>query len=316
MENREYLSVLSVAASSGSLTLTLTTYDSSTTNVTIVAAVTGITSGDSETTIARKVMDQVPTILIQNAAKYSGVPSLIQNGPLPTFRLTRTEHVVCFYSECQFDISVTNPTGCIVELENVFITTTEALDFSSIFGLGFDLMTAPHLSKLLSITSSRLVNMLNNPIVISTYRHDENTKWRRAIRLNRVPIVSVDKTMIRYPDILPFLAQVEVADINTFFDIDHLRGWIEYKFSQESIMCYEPFDYGNSIRLSYTAGYKYIPQEIKSAIIELAYNLQIFSGLGSFDSLKGGTFSVTLGSDLFEKKAKELSDYQLGPNLI
>lgn len=319
MENRLYLSILSPAASSGGLTLTLTTYDSSTTNVTLVCAVTGITSGDSESTVARKILDQIPTILIQNSANYSGDPSLIQDGPLPTFRVTRTDHVLCFYSECQFDLSASSTTGANIVLGNVLITIPEALSLSDLFSLGFENLTTAQLVKLLSNVSGRLVNMLNNPIVASTYRHDENTKWRRAIRVSRVPIIYVDESFIRYPDILPFLSQVESTKLNTFFDIDHIRGWVEYKFAQESIFCYEPFDYGNSVRLSYIAGYKKIPDEIKSAIAELSYNSMIFSGLGAFETLKGGTFSVTLGTnimEIFTQKVQELSNYQLGPLLI
>lgn len=288
---------MTIAASSGDIEFTLTTYDAQT-NVTIIANATGISSGNEEIPIAKRIYDQLSIIIDQYDATYSKIPSLIQNGPQATFQLTRTDHCICFYSETQFSLEISNnDTGTIFVIDTVPVLSTvdDAISYGGLIGQDYSSYTNTQISQLLLISSAELIAYMKNPIVASTYRFQYWGDWSESVQLDMRPLISVDPPYIIRPDILTFLTQTSIPEPTLIYDIEFKTGWIAYKYSQNVFNSYEPFDDNNDWRLTYIAGEKAIPALVKKALALLAG----FITDGSFDgvdSLQGGTFKVGFSS--------------------
>lgn len=303
MENRQYLSVMTVAASSGDIDLTLTTYDA-TTNITIIASVSGIASSEKESVTAQKIYNQLSIIISQYNATYSGVPSLLPNGPNPTFRLTRTDHCICIFSECQFSLEVTeNNTGNIFIIDTVPVlgTVQDAQAFGVLIGQDFTDLTPSQIANLLLIASAEIIGQIKNPIVASTYIFQHWGQWEESVEFDMKPLIYVDNPYIVRPDILTFLTQTETAEPLGVYDFNDKTGWTAFRYAQDVFNSYEPFDDNNDWRISYIAGYKSIPALIKKALIMMTLYIQDASFAG-IDQLEGGTFKVKYAKDIDKLK--------------
>lgn len=299
MENRQYLSVLTTALASGDLELTLTTYDSST-NLTIVANITGISSSDDEDTIARAILDQGKIIISQYGGAYSGYPDSIIDGPAATFRITRTDHCLCFFSESQFSLEITNnETGSIALVADIpaLITVQEAKDMAALIVLdltdsGGSTLTDTQLANFILMSSSEFVTYTKNPIVASTYVFSNWGNWQESVKLDMTPLISVDPPYVQRPNLFSFfISMSDYPDNRNVYDFNSKTGWIAYRFAQDVFNAYEPFDDNNLYKISYVAGHKTIPQIVKKAIIQL---MGVLGDIGDTDlkSLRGGTFQV------------------------
>lgn len=301
MENRQYLSVMTVAASSGDLELTLTTYDAPT-NLTIVANITGISSSDDEDTIARAILDQGKIIISQYGATYNGYPDYLVDGPAATFRVTRTDHCLCFYSESQFTLEITNnEIGSILLIESIpaLMTNQEAEDMAALIVLdltdsGGSTLTATQLANFILLASSEFVTYTKNPIVASTYVFENWGNWQESVKLDMIPLISVDPPYTRRPNLFSFfISMSDYPDNRNVYDFNSKTGWVAYRFAQEVFEAYEPFDDNNEWKISYVAGHKSIPLIVKKAIIQL---MGVLGDIGDADvkDLRGGTFQVGL----------------------
>lgn len=315
MENRQYLSVMTVPSSSGTLSFTINTYDT-TPLITLSASVTGITSGESEKSVANKIKSQLSIILTQNNLKFNGSITELSSttGPEETFRLTRTDHVVCFFSEAQFSIDITNPTGSIIMIDPnpALITVTDAIAYGGALGETYDGLTNQQIAYLILLASSQIVSIINNPFVLSTYVHEHWGRWDESIKLEYTPLASVDNPRINRPDILSFLSVVSTSEPLTVYDIQAKTGWIAYKYAQEVFNAYEPFDDNTGFRISYVAGEKSLPAALKKAIIEMTSHItDLAEGL---KLLQGGTFQVQFSTTTDQMRAilLPLEPYFLG----
>jgi hypothetical protein len=291
-------------ASSGNLGLSIVTYDANP-NLTLTATVTGLSTSDTEITAAEKIRSQMTTILAQNTATYSGIPTLLTDSPSATFRLTRTDHSICFFSECQFDLTVSsNTTGAIFNIGSspTLLTNDDARDLGALVGEEFEdsngtAFSEAQLALLLSVVSAKLIYLIHNPIVASTYRFETWTEWTRGVKLPKTPLISLDPPVIQSPIYPMFLMTSETTpETLSLFHIESKTGWLMYKAAQEIFLDYEPFDYNNFFRVSYVAGERKIPDIIKQIIVELVSvtTEEDASGL----SLAGGTFKVDTKSAL------------------
>lgn len=297
MENRIYVSYLTTPGASGTYEINLTTYDCFP-NITITASITGTDPSDSEEVLAAKAYTQLNTILSQNGALYSGAAGIFPGTPSATFRVTRTGHCLCIFSESQFSVTISNNyPGVIIKAESDpgLITVSKMSSQAQILGQdltdgnGEDL-TNSQIADLIMIISSRLVQVLRNPIVSSTYRFETFTNFTNGVKLPKVPILSVDSPYIRRPDVLSFIANASItAEPLNGYHIDYKTGWMSYRYAQDMLLAYEPFDYNNSFRLTYVAGERQIPSVIQNCIVDLANAV-----LNDPDvtKLSGGTFTV------------------------
>lgn len=322
MENRVYLSVvapvtLSVPPSGGGFNFTLSTYDAtnwvdstnnsyfSPANVTISGQITGLQTGDDEITIAFKIGTQLATIIEQNGATFKGVPRSVPAGAAATFRTIRTDHVLNLFSESQFRFTISgDTTGIILDIsdEPTLCTVAFAKQYGKVYGqLWIDYSTGATLSNTdiaaaLRMMSAELIMECRNPIVMSGFVHEMMTRGTSGTWLRHRPVVYVDMPHILSAHFLSFLS-IPIIDVLSAYFIESRNGYIDYRFHQDFVEAFEPFDEGNIFRMSYVAGFKQIPDAIKIAILRL-------STISDFDprigELQGGTSRFKQGMNIME----------------
>jgi hypothetical protein len=313
MDNRLFLSVLLPAASAGSFNYSINAYayDSSGPDNTITGTVTGILTSYSETQVAQTIFNQVSLTLISAGASYSGAPFPVPNNPLPTFRLTRTEHVICFWSQAQFEINITgDTTGGFYAIDATPTLDTVAGLQQRAFAVNQPLqsdsggpLTTLQLVQLLRTSSAELVNTMRNNIVLSTYYFETWTNFQNQVRLQCYPVAYLDTPYILRPTIITNLTLSAQADTYGRYFIDSQTGWVAFRFTQDLLFNYEPYDINNQWRVTYIAGFKSIPSGVKDAIAKLSYQLQIFSNL---EEIRGGSFVARFDKDATQRAAKAI----------
>lgn len=311
MDNRLYVSVLTTASSSGDLDFTLETFDS-TADSTITGSVTGITTSDSERDIAIKVYDQLGTIIIQNSASYIGTPESLPNPPPPTFQLTRTDHVVCLWSQAAFEFELTNATGAILSLRTspVLSTVSEAQSFGAVMKQNFSGYTTAQIATLLEILSDEVTSITRNNFVASTYSVSFNTDKIDGVRLPRYPVLDMDTPKTSRPFLILNIADTTVTDETSRYFIQE-DGWVMYKFSQDLVHVWnEPFDMNNQWMVTWIAGYRKIPDRVKMAMVKIS---PFYTNYTIYEELAGGTSKVKFRDEAKEKKRifQELREYMI-----
>lgn len=300
MNNLQFISVLTVPASSGQAVFEIKTYDAST-NIILTLTATGLNTTDSENAIAKKIYDQFNTLLTNNSANFTA-PVYGADTPAAKFRAHRTEHVISIFSESQFSVELlSNTTGNIIYIDNVPIplTISEAQSLGAIQGQQFkdfdgNNLTNSQIADLLAASFAEFVAYTNNYVVMATYVHEEEGIGDDAIQLGKRPLVSVDIPQIRRPIFLTNIAQETTVSGMFIYIVNRELGWIQYKFAQDILFNYEPFDKGNEIKISYVAGYKSIPLAVKSALLRLT---TLYQHDADIDQLEGGTFRVVFSKE-------------------
>lgn len=300
--NLTFLSVLTPAASAGDITFQIQTYDAST-NATLTLVATGITITDSEAAIANKIKTQLDTQLVQYHANYVGVASYGTDVPPALFRLGRTDHIVSIFSESQFSFEIlTDTTGGMNYIQNipVLVTISKARTWGLFEEQPFEdeddnALTNQQMADLLCMGSAKFVNITNNYIVQSTFVHTEWGFYTKGIQLKKYPVFSMDGPRIRRPNILSSVVIDNTQDLASKYTLDNENGWVMFRFAQEMLLNYEPFDMGNEIKISYVGGYKQIPIDIQQAVVKLT---SVIQNDVDIKSLKAGSFAVEFRPDV------------------
>ena len=293
MDNKVYLSVLTPAASSGSIGLSLTTIGASS-DVTVVVSVTGIASGNSEVAIAQSIASQLNTAIVNTGALYSKAPVSLPGIPQASFQLTITDHVICVWSQAVFDTTVTsNTTGAIIAVraKPALVTVANARTYGAVMGQLWTGLADSQIAILIGILSDEITSSIRNNIVMSTYLIDTWVEGLEGYRLPVYPVASTDTAYVLDPWTIYSITSIIYPLPVNLFTIQN-DGWIMYLQSQDLVFDkWDPFAFGNQFRITWVAGWDHIPESVILALIRLSpYYLSNASSV--FDSLKGGTSSV------------------------
>lgn len=307
-DHRFYLSVMSPAASSGSLTFQLDTFDADFNLQGLVATVTGITAGMAETDVAIQIQNQLAT----QFPVYSGAPRFSAEAYAATFRVTRTEHCVCIWSQAQFRLQLTSDTvGCNLTMADVpLLATCNRLLYlyggfaggvvNGFANLAGYTLTTSQLIALIEAISSEVIGYLNNHVVISTYLGEWRTDGVKSVFTSPTPGLSIDQPVIRRKNLYEMYSIPQYSQL-AYNWIRH-TGQLTFRFNQNFINAGEPFELDNEVRVSFVAGEFVIPTAIQRCMLELAkFGLNSNSGL---DEIGGGSFRAR-----FRKYSENLEHY-------
>ena len=174
-DHRVYLSVMTPASASGIIEFQVQTYDAHP-NRLVTFVVTG-TQGCEET-LATEIQLAATRAFKRYHMAYWGKPSFSAEHYRPYFRVTRTQHVVCFWAQCTFDIKIkSNPTGAIILIDPspALATIRKAKAIGRSTGITFvdpnnnQSLSGQQIAENIQYASAEIVRMLNNNnIVIST----------------------------------------------------------------------------------------------------------------------------------------------------
>jgi hypothetical protein len=288
--NPKFISALSSAASSGTIGLSLETFDAST-NITLTPSVS-IVSGDDAEAIAKKLYTGINNVLISNSASYSGSPVFSNEDPNATFQLTRTNHVLCCWSQCQWQLKVTsNSTGALLKVGEspVLCTIQQAKDIAAIKGFSFGSLTDSQISDLLLQASIEVCSFLKSKLVLCTNSVGLIGNETKAIYLYPVPIASFDLPRIRRK------AYIDIFTLPTYtssnFTCNFENGRLNYRPNSVIVNMINPFGMDNEIQISFISGYHEIPEEIAWALVGIS---ELYTTpYDQIKSLSGGSFNVT-----------------------
>ena len=292
MDNRIYISVLTPAASSGSLGFSLQTFDASV-NTVLSLSVTGITTSDTEKEIATKIYDQTRIQIEQHGANWQGIPLGVVDTPAAQFYLTRTDHCVCMFSQSQFELTLeTDTTGGVYSIRGnpVLGTISNFRKYGLAMGQDYSSKTNAQLQAQMEILSDEIIAETRNPFVRGMYVLDIYTDLIDGVRLPKYPVVDMEDPQVRKAFMLVYFSPDFVSDLTDYYTITP-DGWVMYNNSQDLVHTNsDPFDYGNQWRVSWVAGYARIPDAVMLAMVKLVPSL--ISSSSPFEQLSGGTSSV------------------------
>lgn len=308
-----FVSFLSAAASAGSIDFTLRSYNASA-NVTLALTATGFTSGMAPDQCAISAINQLSTQITQYGLQYA-VPQITGEIPAALFRLNRTEHIVNFFSECQFSLIIdSNDTGASVSVTHEPLLVT--LDkFTSLFGLikGGATLTTDEKLLLIETISGIITSYCNNNFAIAGYVQSFNGFYQRSFFLNLgLPVQSFDPPRLAPPIIglglqwyLWYLVYPWVR-----WNLVPETGELFFQPNNNIINSYEPGSLNNQVKVSYVAGEFYLPSQLLFCFTQIAKSI-LNDPLG-VASLKTGSFQVQFrGKTAIEAALAYLDDYIL-----
>lgn len=323
-QNHVFLNLESVAASSGSLVVNLKTSDSIV-NINQSLTATGLVAGQSPESMVAAMVTQFNIQLIQYGLNYTGSPIFssylaqydVQQATPATFRITYTDHVICFFSESSFVLSVlADGTGCnpvVSTLTPLLATLQTFKNFAPIEGLDLNNLSDQTILYLIQLSSANLINLLNNKLVRCTFVHEDNGNWQKSFFLRQaLPAVFFDGVRSRRPDSFSLYGSLVGYTTSLAWSFNHGTGELRYIPTQNLVFDYEPAGGNNEIRISYVAGNMNIPIAILSGLMALAKASLQGLGVGSnVQELKTGTFSVRFknGMTIGQAIREDLSPY-------
>lgn len=315
MDYRYYLSILGPAANSGNINVKIKTYNA-VVNFDVNTNVAILNTDDIITT-AYKIEQAIDALLQANSFNFidqngvsttgtmlyppppNGAPVFSNFPPMPQFRHTRSDFVICMWSQAQNRIIITDTgaTGLVFVTAPtpVYVSVAEALarvplngtDFTDIDGQP---LSTTNLTTLLQMASDQLSKALNNKVVYSTYYHAESGRRTGSIKFRVKPGIDFDLPQVRRPYIIG-VSSILITKSPVAYDFNTQLGVLTYRFTNDLIEISEPFDLYNEIKCTYTAGSWFIPDAIKDAVIQVA--LQLLED-PLIKSLKGSDFSTEL----------------------
>jgi hypothetical protein len=326
-DNRTYISILDpVSGVSGDLVLSIQTYDA-TPNIAFTVTASGVAADDVED-LARKLELSFAATLAASTYTdddgtfdlgYDSVPVFNGGTIIPTFKVTRTEHVVCVWSQCQFRVKVTSNTwnNNVVVGEQVLMTLADFDDQLDIFGEELvnsegDPLTTPQKINKLKSASATIVALTRNNFIISSYLYELTGYITGSIFTPKRPVITFDTPAFRTP---PSVGRMFVGNrLTVNYQIDHSRGKITFSGSNTIIDVGEPFDFNNEVKTTYTAGYWKIPSIVKEKVVQMAIRSSGLGDLLGVKVLQGGTGRIEYRDndpDFMDFVLVELRDYVL-----
>jgi hypothetical protein len=155
-------------------------------------------------------------------------------------------------------------------------------------------MSTTQVVDLLALASSDLVAEINNPIVTGYYTKEITTLMTNAVQLDYYPVQYYWNPYVIRPTIIAMATQVATFDLASRYNLDFATGWLTFRFAQDQLFNYEPFDFQNQFLLAYEAGWNYIPREIKLALFQLSYLIQTTSNI---EEMSDGSLRVKYTTD-------------------
>lgn len=302
MDNRVFLSVLSTLASSvssGNVTFTLTSYNVSP-NVSFTISASGL-QADTEIDLARKIYDGFVSYLTVNNCYYPLSPTPLFSGDLPAalFTVTRTDNILCIWSQCQYSLTVTTnqwQNKIKITPSPLFLTVAEARSYAILLGIALEdtngtTLTDDQVIQLVQSASDQVTRFLNNNLVLSNYLHEAIGKTTGSIKLKKKPVWDYDAPRVRRTDIGSLSSTLINSGVSAF-DIVRDLGILNYRCTNSLIDVCEPFEINNEIKITYRAGYMNIPDLVKEKTMQVMALILESGFTGGFKTLKGGSFEL------------------------
>lgn len=293
-----FISVLSPVASANVLSFDINTYNLDS-NISLTFSASGLSINDTCSQTAAKITTQLNTFFVQNEINFTGTCSYDDQAMQGKFLSTRSEHVSQSWSQCDFEITQnTNTTGAIVKIKSrpALLTVSEARTLASVTGLSYtdadgNNLTDDQVADLICIASADLCSFLKNNIVVTPYLQHQITDWQYSVFLKKTPVRNFYAPQSRLPLIFSITTAALYSTAKQNYSLDPATGELSYRFAQNYLYMYEPFDWQNEILIVYISGFFTIPDEIKNVLG--SYMAQLVDRYQrDVSSYRGGSFAI------------------------
>lgn len=171
-----YFSVLTPTPATASQNIVFTFMPTNATSNVAQTVTVNLTSSQSELAVAQSIASQLVSFFTTNGTLWAGQPPLSSSTPTNTFQVTITDHVICVWSDCTYNVNVVNnssiqfvwgPDPCfltIADLQNR--APIHRLVLQDLTGQAFGPAT---IATVIQDSSAALIAYLNNPIVATSY---------------------------------------------------------------------------------------------------------------------------------------------------
>lgn len=312
---RNYISVMTPPATSGNLTFTVETFDALS-NVSLTFNVSS-TGAEDEQGLALAIESQLNTLLIQASANFNGQPVFSNYSPAASFYVDRTEHVVSFWSQAQYRLQLTsNPLGASIRIASspTLITLARAQALAPLLGVDFtdfneNSLTTTQIMDLLELASGQIINLTNNYMVIACYLMEVIGNMTGAIKLKSKPVLDYDAPYIVRPNLLMPIT-LPILQTGYAYEIVRDLGVFQYRYDNNILSVWDPFEMRNEIKMTYRAGLLNIPRIVQEKVIQIS---ALALNNTNVKVLKGGSASVEfrLPQEVLNSISQELAQFRV-----
>lgn len=292
------------ATGSGSMSFTLQSYNSCPL-VTLAISVTGITAGMPESVVANTICTQASAQMDAAGHLFKGWIGTITSPVTGAWQTQCTEHVVSLFSIAQFSILDLTDSGTgayyYTDSSPVLCTVGDALKDGPLSNqmlqvCGGTAMTTDQIVNLLAMASADVCALTRNDFIRSWYVFQWTSNLVNAIRFPNYPVGFFFNPFDIRPTIIQLAAQVAIFDLPVRYSVDYQTGWCTFRFAQDLLFNYEPWDMNNQWFCVYLAGFYQIPREVKTAVLRWSYVCQTFSS-SNITSISDGTTKIGYSVD-------------------
>lgn len=267
-------------------------------NTTLNITVTGLASGMTEDQVAYTINQQASAQIAGASAYFNGyLPTFLVNPVTAMWAVANTDHVEQVYCTANFTLTVTsNTTGAKIKLGTapILATVAEALAYSPLLNAFYSscggALDTDQIIDLLNMASSDVVSVIRNPIVSSLYVFQFTCQQTNSVQLPNYPVQYYYLPFMVRPVIYPLASPASSFTLQSIFTVNSNNGWMTYRFAQDMLFNYEPYDWNNMFIMGFRAGYYHIPQEIITAVVQYAYMLS--QGYTGIKSLSDGVTKI------------------------
>ena len=268
-------------SASGSFAFTLQSFNA-VPNVGLVLTATGLVSGMTEDQVAHTINQQASAQIAGAGVYFNGyLPTFIVNPVTAMWAVAQTDHVMSVYCPASFSMTeASNTTGAKIRIGTspILATVNEALTYSpllnSVYSTCGGALNTDQLIDLLDMASADTVSILGNTIVTDYYVFQFTTQQTNSIRLPAYPVQYYYPPFMVRPVIYPLASPQSSFALQSLFTVNSGDGWMTYRFAQDMLFNYEPYDWNNMFIMAFISGFYHIPREIITCIIQYAYLLQ------------------------------------------
>lgn len=286
-----FINCLSAAAASGDWSVRLQSLNAGA-NVTLTLVATGTQAGWAPDQIAQNAVTQFQTLLIQNSVEYLQ-PRFSGQTPQAAWRVICTDHVITFFSESQFLLSIADnsPGASIVATHDPLLVTYTDLDsLVALMNIGATL-TEDQKLLLIQQVSGLIVSYTNNLIVQAGYVQSWVGYYQKSFFLTLGnPIQSFDMPRVAPPGLNFNYLWWDFLVMWYQWNLNPITGQLDFMNSQNLLNVMEPSSLQNQIKISYVAGEYHIPAQVLLVAVQLIKAI-INDPIG-VKSLKTGSFAV------------------------
>lgn len=241
--------------------------------------VNNLLTSDTPADVAAKIYAAFAAVINASGGLYAYTGQMVfPMSPAPfTFRAFIIDHIVSIWSQSQFTVKkVSDTSQCYISYGNTptFPMLAEAKEIAAVNGINLVDMNNVAFSDTdikiaMELSSAQICAWLRGfNVVLSTYGHQETGEWARGFTVRFNPVVFNDHIVVRGPSISDYTGS-EGPSVVQRFNVDSYTGVVDFLDWSNAVQVREIGDFGNSILMTYAAGYSSVPDAVKAASVRV-----------------------------------------------